>query len=435
MDARTRTVRRAHAAPAAGYTAAEEALKGRADIVVATLVSVVVMVRIPLPAGLTVGDVVAILLIPVWLRTVGRYRFGPALLSLLLLAAASGAIISLLDLDRTSDTSLLVTNSGYIIGVAVSAGALLWARSVLGIGRVAVLAGLGLLLQVPLTFDASSPNPWKFGLEIPVMLFVLALAAWTGRRWIELVALGILGVVDLLADSRSATAMVLMTFALIAWQSRPMGRDRRGSTVRTLLGIAVLGSMVYFAVTALIFGGALGQGALERSEAQIEASGSLLTGGRPELGASGALIADQPLGFGSGTLPTAGDVLVAKSGMAELGYDPNNGYVENYLFGYGFEVHSIVGDLWIRYGLVGLAVALALAALALASSGSRVASRSASALLVFLSVRILWELAFGPLYTMLPVIILFITLALSERRPATTTTVSPTPRDPQRLHP
>jgi hypothetical protein len=395
------------------------------EVFVATLLSVAVMIRVPVYGGLTVGDFVAILFVPVWFTAVARFRFAPVLLAVVAAAAVSGATISLLEVSRSVNSSLLIANTGYLVGIIVSVGALLWARSVIGTTRVALLAAIGLLARIPLLWDPASTNIWKFVLEVPVMVLVLAFAAWTGKRWIEIVALVCLGAIDLVADSRSATAMVMMTLALVAWQSRPTGRTRRGSTIRTLLGFAVLGSVVYLAVTALIFGGALGQDALERSEAQIETSGSLITGGRPEIGASTSLIADQPLGYGSGTIPTAGDVLVAKSGMAALGYDPNNGYVEKYLFGSGFEVHSIIGDLWVRYGLLGLAFAIGLLLVAIIASGARVASRTATALLVFLSIRLLWESAFGPIYTMLPIIIIFLVVALPERHRSPTSLVDP----------
>lgn len=439
MNARTPTAISGLRIPSAAGIAAthEAALRSRADVIVATIAAVAVMFRVPFAAGLTIGDIVALALVPVWFTAVGRYRFGPALLILILLAIGSGAALSLLDGRRTVDSSLLFTGTGELLGIVVTVGALLWARSILGVGKVAVLAGIGIALRVPFIIDPSSSNVWKFFFEVPTTVLILALAAWTGKRWVELAALALLGAISLISDSRSLTAMMLMTVALVAWQARPMGRSRTGSTARTLLGIAALGSVVYMVVTALIFSGTLGQGALERSEAQIEASGSLLTGGRPELGASTALISAQPLGYGSGTLPTATDVLVAKSGMSELGYDPNNGYVERYLFGGGFEVHSVLGDLWIRYGLVGAAFGLALAALALLGSGSRIAARRASALVVLLSIRMLWELAFGPILTMLPLIIILIAIALPERSAlAAVHPVHPAfPRPPMRPRP
>ena len=37
--------------------------------------------------------------------------------------------------------------------------------------------------------------------------------------------------------------------------------------------------------------------------------------------------------------------------MAYIGYDPNNGYVEKWMFGHGYALHSTFGDLWAIYGL------------------------------------------------------------------------------------
>jgi hypothetical protein len=142
--------------------------------------------------------------------------------------------------------------------------------------------------------------------------------------------------------------------------------------------------------------GALGTAAQERSQAQIDASGSVLTGGRPELGAFVALLARQPWGYGSGVLPTTRDVWIAKTGMSALNYDPDNGYVERYLFGNGFEVHSVLGDLWIRFGIIGAIFAVAVVAYCLYSTSSRISTGTASAVLVLLSLQAAWDLAFGP---------------------------------------
>ena len=60
-----------------------------------------------------------------------------------------------------------------------------------------------------------------------------------------------------------------------------------------------------------------------------------------------------PLGFGSGTIPNYNDIQTAKEGMALINYNPNNGYVEHWMFSHGYAMHSMFGDLWTSYGLVG----------------------------------------------------------------------------------
>ena len=100
------------------------------------------------------------------------------------------------------------------------------------------------------------------------------------------------------------------------------------------------------------------------------------------------------------------DVLVAKSGMAALGYEPNNGYVENYLFGSGFELHSVIGDFWAWYGIPGLVLALLLVAFFVSRVSVLVTARSASALVLFLVIKMMWDLMFSPAETSLTTLVL-----------------------------
>ena len=136
-----------------------------------------------------------------------------------------------------------------------------------------------------------------------------------------------------------------------------------------------------------------------RSEAQIASTGSILLGGRPEIGAAVALLREYLGGLGLGTLPTFGDVYIAKGGMYAVNYDPNNGYVENYMFGSRIEVHSVLGDLWLRFGVFGMATAVALLLIALVGALALIARNRASALVVFLAVQTSWETMFSPMYT------------------------------------
>src|SRR3712207_9122030 len=43
-----------------------------------------------------------------------------------------------------------------------------------------------------------------------------------------------------------------------------------------------------------------------------------------------------------------------KAGMAQIGYQPNNGYVETYMFGGQFKLHSVIGDAWAYFGVAGI---------------------------------------------------------------------------------
>lgn len=87
---------------------------------------------------------------------------------------------------------------------------------------------------------------------------------------------------------------------------------------------------------------------------------------------------------------------IAKAGMAAIGYDPNNGYVDVYMFGYGFEVHSLLGDLWLLFGPLGAVLALTIVGYALFGLGTALSNGTAATVVVFLALRLSWDLAFSP---------------------------------------
>jgi hypothetical protein len=236
------------------------------------------------------------------------------------------------------------------------------------------------------------------------------------RPWVEMIALLLLAVVSALNDSRSAGSMLLVAAALVVWQSLGSRLAKSSTTVRTLAVFGFTAVIGYAALQAFILEGWFGKAAAVRSEAQIAQSGSLLLGGRPELGASTELIAANPLGLGSGTLANGIDLLIAKTGMARLNYDPNNGYVEKYMFGNGFEVHSMLGDLWIRFGLFGAAMlVVALVIITLGTAG-QVAKRTASGLMIFLAIQVFWDSLFAPFFsTSISTLVLGVALAMVPR--------------------
>jgi hypothetical protein len=186
---------------------------------------------------------------------------------------------------------------------------------------------------------------------------------------------------------------------LVLWQLVPRGKNGRRSVPKTMLALACLGIALYDVLTSLLLEGYLGASAQARSVEQINMTGSLILGGRPEMAATRALFEHDPLGYGLGILPSLTDILVAKAGMADINYQPNNGYVENYMFGSQFEVHSVFGDLWARFGLPGLALAAVIAVWAIRTVVVGIAHGRASALPLFLVNYTLWNIFFSPLLT------------------------------------
>lgn len=381
--------------------------------IIATVVPVVLGAGIGLPYGVKYGYVLAILLVPVWVTILPRYRGARPLVLLGLASVLSGLVLTGIAAgDHQISSSLLLDNTITLLGLTFGTGALLWSRHVLGAPTAAVWFGIGMVAAIPLGSGIDGSNPWRFGISLPLTVLLLALAWRWKSRPAEIAAILVIGGISSLNDARSGTAMLLMSAAFVAWQLRPTAAGRRGSTVRTILGFLVLGSAVYTIAQTVILGGFLGERTQERTQAQIDTSGSLILGGRPEAAATTSLISENPFGYGSGTLANLSDILVAKTGMSSIGYLPNNGYVENYMFGVGFEVHSVLGDLWIRYGLIGAALAVFLVILSFRTVADLLARRAASALIIWLAVRMIWNVLFSPLGTSVSLIMLFLAVGL-----------------------
>lgn len=354
-------------------------------------------VRLQVAGGVSIGFLVAAALLPVWIFSLPRFRGIRLLLTLGMLAVASGIVLSLTDTVRELQPWMLNIDSLRTLGFLGAVGVLLWARSCVGSALTAAAYGAGLLLNA-LIGGIHDTNPWKFSYSTPITILMLGLAARSTKRSWEIAVLGVLAVVSLSADSRSLTAMLSLTAVVVLWQMR-RGRwsQRRPRPWLAILFLGLVSLAVFQIMQALTLEGALGESAQQRSQAQIQNSGSILAGGRPEFGAALALIRHQPWGFGNGLLATSQDVWIAKQGMSELNYDPNNGYVEGYMFGLGYEVHSVLGDLWINFGILGAVFALGVVGYCLYSAASQVSTRTASALVVFLSLQSGWNLLFSPI--------------------------------------
>lgn len=385
--------------------------------IIAVIAASAAGLRYEVAGGLTVTVAVAIPLVPLWWTSLHRYRFARGLIILGLLGVLSGVLLSMFDSIRPLSQSLLRQEVFTFATLIAAVGLLLWARTQIGAGWTAVAFGVGGLMLVALT-GGNPENIWKFSLAIPVSAIVLGLADQMGSRLAELLALGALASLSLVSDSRSMTAFLLLAAALTLGQAFAGKGRGKPSPGRVLLLLAVFGVAMFSLFQALILDGVLGDAAQQRTQSQIDASGSLLTGGRPELGAATALIAQQPWGYGAGTVPVSQDVWLAKDGMNQLSYEADNGYVENYMFGGHFEVHSSLGDLWIRFGPLGAAFALMLLGVAVWSTARLISTRSASALVSLLVLLGIWDTFFSPLLTSISNLALLFALTAVPRAAA-----------------
>ncbi len=402
---------------------------------VAAVVVLLCFANLPITVGrLSVTVVVVLALAPVWLGSLSRFRGAPVLFWCAMVALGSGLFMGLL----ASPERQVVFDGGVdfaalVVTLIGRVGVLLWARTRLSTPVVAILAGAALVATVSREANLYSANPWKFGYALPVAVLALAIVWHIGRRWLEIVTLLVLALLSAVNDSRSSSAILGLAVIVVAWQAvrtRDSAEEGRARWAGTALVVAGLGWAIYHVAESLILSGFLGESTQQRTQAQLNASGSLLLGGRPEIGASLALMRDTPWGFGLGVRPSLGDILVAKSGMASINYDPNNGYVETYMFGGGITLHSVIGDLWANLGIGGVALCVALVYVGFRAALVRVRLSRASALVVVLACNAAWAIPFGPFRASVTVLSLWIGLALIPASPATRTEDWDRPPDP-----
>ena len=165
--------------------------------------------------------------------------------------------------------------------------------------------------------------------------------------------------------------------------------------------LAVVGVTAMAGVVAASESGTLGEDAQNRTIAQSSSSAGLLLSARPELGASWALFRNRPWGYGAGVKPRFEDLWVAKRGMAALGYDPENGYVENFMFGGRIELHSGAMDMWAAASIPGALLLLLIAGMALAAMMRDLGRLKATPWLFFAALTVVQNVFVGP-WTVLP---------------------------------
>lgn len=390
-----------------------------------------------LAKGLTVGGFFAAALAPVWVREASRYR-GAGLGGVLLLTC----LVSALALATWRSATHPPTQAGVlvelvpVISAALTVGALLWGQRVLSPGLVVCLYAVGSFMTATMG-SRFAEDPWRFGFSMPSTMLLLGACLLIKRRprkrlLAELTALGLLTGVTALSGARSMSAFLVMTAVLLIWQHRPRTAKRTTSALLSLVLVGALGLGLYRAVEGAALDGYLGQSAQERTQEQTRAAGSLILGGRPEIGATVALMMHEPLGYGAGVMATPTDMQAAKQGMSRLGYDPDNGYVEHYMFGTRIEVHSLIGDLWIWFGLAGLVLSGWLLWLAAGYLGRSMSHRTGAALGIFLALQLGWNLFFGPIISSLPPLALALGVFLLQRKDAVVPPVAQAPVGPTR---
>lgn len=385
----------------------------RLDQFVAGLCVIAAGLDIGLAMGFRLGLVVALAACVLWARNSGRRRIYQWLMALAVAALIMGVLLTSTAFpDRSVSWGAVLARSAMFLGVPVVAGMLAWGARLLGTGAMAVLFGTGMLLGIP-SHSSVQDNAWRFTYSVAVGVFVMALTSYVGPRWLGIVALATLALIGLANDSRSNSAMLLLAGILVIAQEAPRLSTRRGRGLGALVALVLAGLTIYWGLQGAILEGYFGESTRSRTEAQIEQSGSLIVGARPEMAASFALIRDHPLGVGSGTIASYGDVVSAKTAMAGTGYDPNNGYVEVYMFGGPIEVHSVLGDFWLWFGPIGAVAVILITVFILYHFSRSFSQANLTPLMAYLTVRIAWDFAVSPASSAARLLTLGLALALS----------------------
>jgi hypothetical protein len=409
-------------APAAAHTRTalrlpEERAWLRVGQWVACLALVLVGMRWGIVQEVSTAHLAGLLLLPVWLPAVRRYWGARAVLGVGAVALVLGLWLAWLSsADHAVSAGVLVQNLALLSYVLIGVGVVLWARTLLKDWQVGLAFGIGLALAMPPGNAQYAANPWKYGLGITGAVILLSLAARTGRRSVEAAASIALAGSFALVSGRSAAGVLGLTAVIVALQAVPRRADGRRRWFLVVAALAVGAVAAYNLGVAALVEGYLGDASQQRTIQQIERGGSVLVGGRPEIAATVALVQARPWGLGPGVAANAADLLVAKSGMASLNYDPNNGYVERYMLGARTTLHSVAGDMWIRFGIPGLAFVVTLLVILVRELAIRIRARTASALAVYASLWTLWSLFFEPMSSAAVLLVLAVGLTL-ERRP------------------
>jgi hypothetical protein len=367
----------------------------QATLILAHVAVLLVGLNYKVGYGTSVGLFVAIGLLPLWVGAVRKYTLAPLLAVLIVAAAVSGIVLSTIaaqdhDINQASRfqmTGLLLTGGAAVVLV-------LWAREVLPLHRVVLLYGAGGLASAVL----NGPVSWKFGFALPTTFFVLGLLERAGPRLKTAVVITILGLVGVLDGYRSYFAFCLLAATLTLWQARPAATVRVRNRWWPAILLAGIGAAVYLLTTTLLTSGYLGEEAQARSVEQIEQSGSLLAGGRPEWAATIQLMKIRPTGYGVGVIPNLEDVRNATAGLESVNVGLNQ-QRDRYMFGGEFRLHSILADLWSRFGLVGVALAATILVSVLRGLSFSLAQRTANTSVILAALLALWSLAFEPSYT------------------------------------
>lgn len=354
---------------------------------------------------LTVGLVLSLLILPALLRFELRLRSLRAVLWLLVLCVPAGMFLALFpptgDSPRLENWPTVLT-----LPVAGALTLLLLRYAVKQVGP-SVTAGayaLGMIVNAAIQENVDILDPWwlKRHLAWPIVVLLLADAESGKRKVAPWMAATICASLAIISEYRSLLVFVGMALILSVAARRSTARGGVGGAkpLRLAATIALAGAAIYTAVSWAAMAGILGSDVAIKSQQQAVLGGSLLSGARVESPATISLMLLRPQGFGPGFVPglSERDAVYSAIPATEISASVRQ-YVETYMLDDPMRLHSIVGDLWLQFGLVGLLTAVFLGWLIVDCFRYRVSCPTG----LFLSMTLLswagWDLLFSPIYS------------------------------------
>ncbi|MGW1497780.1 hypothetical protein ACWCQW_04180 [Streptomyces mirabilis] len=352
-------------------------------------------------AGVTVGHAVVLVIAPVALAAAWRWKMARWNLLILLVWLLGATFTEVAVGDSAHDMVLVLSRP---LAVLVSLCGAMWALqcrpAVVRVYVVAFVAGLTLNIFLWLRIHPTT-DAWKYGYG-PVVSLTAVLAAFAlltrRKRAIATLLMISVALVSLFLGFRSEFLIVCFAGVVAMLAGR---REARISWKRTLLVVVGLISLVA-AVTStygyLAASGKLGAEQQYRWEGQSQVEGGVLLGARPEIAASYVIIKESPL-MGRGLVPDVSHKTRSEFlGQLRSGDADFNERRENYYFGKGLYLHSVLFQLWAETGIIALPgillpVLLVLLALVAAVKGG---SGAYALLFAFLFAQLGWDLLFSP---------------------------------------
>jgi len=358
------------------------------------------LVPIGTRAGVTLGHVVLVALLPVtltasWKLRTTRYLFGAEALWLI-----TSVVTDYLHGVGLHDSYLTFVRP---VAIFVTYCGFLW---LFKMGRRHVVAGVGGffcgVIVSSATYQAGNfaLDPWKYGVGDPVTLALVGCAGWALLRHRTALATELVGVAlmtNLLLGFRSEMGVVLVAAAVAGVAGTRRARDHRWAIKLGLL-VAVVLAVGYPLYGALASSGHLGVEQQYKWERQSQVTGGALIGARPEFVSASIIISQSPiLGRGTGFSVDLGTQARFLERLNQLGITVGPDQTQ-FFFGQGVYLHSCIFQTWAESGILSLPAMLLPWALLLRAAGRavRVGSRPMALIFAVLAAQFTWDLLFSP---------------------------------------